>query len=88
MCNLKETDICYIFFQNALISYHINTESAVYTIQIYFDAKKFCCFSLEKVKVANNLKHLQNRRMKWKKENKSKVEGGEGLDESPEPPSQ
>ena len=31
---------------------------------------------------------LQNRRMKWKKENKSKVEGGEGLDESPEPPSQ
>ena len=30
----------------------------------------------------------QNRRMKWKKENKSKVEGGEGLDESPEPPSQ
>lgn len=31
---------------------------------------------------------FQNRRMKWKKENKSKVEGGEGLDESPEPPSQ
>ena len=30
----------------------------------------------------------QNRRMKWKKENKSKVEGGEGLDESPEPPTQ
>ena len=32
--------------------------------------------------------HRQNRRMKWKKENKSKVEGGEGLDESPEPPTQ
>ena len=26
------------------------------------------------------------RRMKWKKENKAKVEGGEGGDESPEPP--
>jgi hypothetical protein len=31
---------------------------------------------------------LQNRRMKWKKENKSKTDGGEGLDESPEPPGQ
>jgi len=29
---------------------------------------------------------FQNRRMKWKKENKAKVEGGDGLDESPEPP--
>ena len=28
---------------------------------------------------------FQNRRMKWKKENKAKVEGGD-LDESPEPP--
>ena len=27
---------------------------------------------------------FQNRRMKWKKENKTKLEGGEGLDESPE----
>ena len=29
---------------------------------------------------------FQNRRMKWKKENKAKVEAGEGGDESPEPP--
>ena len=29
---------------------------------------------------------FQNRRMKWKKENKAKVENGEGGDESPEPP--
>ena len=30
---------------------------------------------------------FQNRRMKWKKENKAKVEGGDdGLDKSPEPP--
>ena len=26
---------------------------------------------------------FQNRRMKWKKENKSKLDGGEGLDDSP-----
>ena len=30
---------------------------------------------------------FQNRRMKWKKENKAKVEAGEGGDESPEHPS-
>ena len=29
---------------------------------------------------------FQNRRMKWKKENKAKVEAGEAGDESPEPP--
>ena len=29
---------------------------------------------------------FQNRRMKWKKENKAKVEAGEGGDESPEHP--
>ena len=26
---------------------------------------------------------FQNRRMKWKKENKSKLDGGDGLDDSP-----
>ena len=29
---------------------------------------------------------FQNRRMKWKKENKTKVEAGEDGDGSPEPP--
>ena len=49
--------------------------SAPLTVKFSFEL--FACWVL-----------LQNRRMKWKKENKSKVEGGEGLDESPEPPSQ
>ena len=45
------------------------------------------CSILQPHQILWNIAYMSEyRRMKWKKENKAKVEGGEGGDESPEPP--